>query len=61
MLSFGGTIKKISLTETNPHDEIVLTNANALNFIEGFPEQFETVVGERGVKLSGGQRQRITC
>lgn len=33
--------------------------ANALEFIESFPDQFATVVGERGVKLSGGQRQRI--
>jgi ABC-type multidrug transport system fused ATPase/permease subunit len=33
--------------------------AHAHEFIEGFDQQYDTVVGERGVKLSGGQRQRV--
>jgi subfamily B ATP-binding cassette protein MsbA len=33
--------------------------AHAYDFVQAFPDQFETVVGERGVRLSGGERQRI--
>jgi ABC transporter fused permease/ATP-binding protein len=63
VILFGGTIKE-NIAYGNPQasiDEIVTAaqQANALDFIESFPEKFETIVGERGVKLSGGQRQRI--
>ena len=33
--------------------------AHADEFIDGFEQKYDTVVGERGVKLSGGQRQRV--
>lgn len=60
---FGGTIgENIRYGKTNASDEEVREAARkafALDFIEEFPDQFDTVVGERGVQLSGGQRQRV--
>ena len=63
VILFGGTIReniaygKIGASE----DEIVeaAKKANAHTFITDFPEGYDSLVGERGVKLSGGQRQRI--
>ena len=63
VLLFGGSIReniaygKPGATEAEIMD--AARKANALEFIDGFPEKFETLVGDRGVKLSGGQRQRI--
>ena len=69
---FSGTIKDNILygidIENKSDDEVTLMldeaakQANAYDFIndkELFPDVYDTVVGERGVKLSGGQKQRI--
>jgi len=60
---FGGTIREnIAYGKPTATDEEITDaaqKANAMEFISRFPEQLDTLVGERGTQLSGGQRQRI--
>ena len=60
---FGGSIKEnILYGKPGASEEEILDaakKANALEFIDRFPEKLNTIVGERGTQLSGGQRQRI--
>ncbi len=44
---------------TQAEIEAAARAAQAHDFIQGFSDRYETVVGERGVTLSGGQRQRL--
>lgn len=63
VILFGGSIREnIAYGKPNATDEEIIAaakSANAHVFVERFPEKYETIVGERGIKLSGGQRQRI--
>jgi len=63
VLLFGGSIREnITYGKTSATEEEIIQaakEANAWEFIEGFPEGLDTKVGDRGVQLSGGQRQRI--
>jgi ATP-binding cassette subfamily B protein len=60
---FSNSIKEnIRYGRTTATDEEIIEAAKAANahdFIEGFPDQYDTEVGERGVQLSGGQKQRV--
>jgi len=60
---FDGTIAE-NIGFSHPHatrEEIIAASrvAHCEEFINGFADGYDTVVGERGVKLSGGQRQRV--
>ena len=61
---FDGTIREnILFSRPNATQQQLMEAcriARVDEFAERFPEQYETIVGERGVKLSGGQRQRIS-
>jgi ATP-binding cassette subfamily B protein len=63
VMLFGGSIlENIRYGRPDATDEeifLAAKRANAFEFISKFPEKFDTLVGERGVKLSGGQRQRV--
>ncbi len=60
---FGGTIRENiaygKLDATDEEIKAVARAAHAHEFVSEFPDGYETIVGERGIKLSGGQRQRI--
>ncbi len=60
---FGGTIREnIRYGRADASDEEVVAAARAAQaheFIEGFEDGYDTVIGQRGVTLSGGQRQRV--
>ena len=60
---FSGTIaENIGYTQASPESESIVKAAKAAyahDFIMDLPRQYDTEIGERGVKLSGGQKQRI--
>lgn len=61
---FSGTIRQnLQYGKLDAGEEEIKAAARAANaeeFILQLPDQYDTIVGERGVKLSGGQRQRIS-
>ena len=61
---FDGTIwENVAFARPNASKEQILEAcriARVDEFAEGFEKQYDTIVGERGVKLSGGQRQRVS-
>ncbi|MBO6559531.1 MAG: ABC transporter ATP-binding protein [Nisaea sp.] len=60
---FHGTVEEnIRMGDPGADHAAVVAAAKAANihdFIEGLPDGYRTVIGERGIKLSGGQRQRV--
>lgn len=63
LILLGGSIRenlRYGNTEATEEELIeAAQKANAWEFIKQFPEQLDTIIGDRGIKLSGGQRQRL--
>jgi len=63
-LLFAGTIadniKFGRMSATDDEVDKASKAAEAYEFIEGFPEGYDTILGERGINLSGGQKQRLS-
>ena len=61
---FDGTIREnVAFSRPDASEDEIMRAcgiARVDEFAESFPEKYDTIVGERGVKLSGGQRQRIS-
>ena len=61
---FDGTIREnVAFSRPDASEEAILAAcriARVDEFADSFPQRYETIVGERGVKLSGGQRQRVS-
>ncbi len=63
VMLFAGTIREnLLFADPSATEEKIIVaakNANAWEFIQGFPNGLDTEVGDRGIQLSGGQKQRI--
>jgi len=61
---FDGTIREnVAFSRPDAPEETILAAcriARVDEFAESFPQRYDTIVGERGVRLSGGQRQRVS-
>jgi subfamily B ATP-binding cassette protein MsbA len=61
---FDGTIREnVAFSRPAASEEQIMRAcriARVDEFAEAFPDQYDTIVGERGVKLSGGQKQRVS-
>ncbi|MCT4581524.1 MAG: ABC transporter transmembrane domain-containing protein [Flavobacteriales bacterium] len=63
VILFAGTIRENiaygNVAATDEEIDEAAKSANAFDFVNAFPDGFDTLVGDRGIQLSGGQKQRI--